>query len=308
MHGAIRLIIFLLFFFLTGWGCGGSPDLLKEIPTTVNTVNSAKGHIKQVGLVLIHAPNTPAGKTVGERYLKTLGDAIRNDNGRVNLLTPLDDGFPRFLAELDETSSGAVDAVSLSEKGRQVGYQGLIVAAVNDIRPVAKKTGMFWLRKTRHFIQYTVTVDLYDPYTAAKVVSEVMEGTIKISEEDYENIKAGTAVSIDGLNETVEDVAQDHGDRIGEALADHQWKSAVAKIQEGQIMIPTGQGAGLKKGDRLAVFEGRRLLENKQGGIFTAPGVQIGELQITAVDGQMAEAKALNAENIQKGDIVIPIR
>lgn len=308
MQATIRLIVFLLFLFLTSWGCGGSPNLLKEIPTTVHTVKSAQGQIKQVGLVLIHAPNTPVGKAVGERYLKTMGDAVRNENGRLNLLTPQDNGFPSFLAELDKTPSSTVDAVSLSEQGRQEGYQGLIVAAVDDIRAVAKKTGMFWMRKTRHFIQYTVTVDLYDPYTAAKIVSEVMEGEIKISEEDYDNLNGGTAASIDGLNETIEDVAQDHGERIGEALADHQWKSAVVKVHEGKIFIPVGIGAGLKEGDRLAVFEGRRLLENKHGGIFTAPGVQVGELQVTAFDSQTTEAKALNAENIQKGDIVIPIR
>lgn len=307
MQGAIRLIVVSLFLSLTGWGCGGSPNLLKEIPTTVNTVKSVQGHTMQVGLVLIQAPNTPVGKTVGERYLKTLGDAVRNENGRLNLLTPQDNEYPSFLAELDTTTSGSINAVSLSEQGRQEGYQGLITAAVNDIRAVAKKTGLFWMRKTRHFIQYAVTVDLYDPYTAAKIVSEVMEGTIKISEQDYDNLKAGTAVSIDDFNETIEAVAQDHGERMGEALADHQWKSAVSKVDEGRIFMPVGRRAGLKEGDRLAVFEGRRLLENKHGGIFTAPGLQVGEIQIIAIDDRMTEAKALDSGNIQKGDIVIPI-
>lgn len=308
MHGAIRLMVLLLFFALTSWGCGGSPNLLKEIPTTVNTVKSAKGHIKQVGLVLIHAPNTAVGKIVGERYLKALGDAVLNENGRLNLLRPQDSEFPNFLVELAEASSSSIDAVSLSEQGRQAGYQGLIAAAVDDIRPVAKKTGMFWMRKTRHYIQYSVTVDLYDPYTAAKIISEVKEGTIQISEGDYDNLKAGTATSIDALNEAIEDVAGDHGERIGESLADHQWKSAVVKVQDGQIFIPAGPKSGLQEGDRLAVFEGRRLLENNYGGKFTAPGIKVGELQITAIDGQMTEAKALNAESIRKGDIVIPIK
>jgi hypothetical protein len=308
MHDAIRLIVLLLFLSWTHWGCSGSPNLLKEIPTTVNTVKSAKGHIKQVGLVLIHTPNTPVCKIVGERYLKTLGNAVRNENSRLNLLTPQDSEFPSFLAELAETSTTSIDAVSMSKHGRRAGYQGLITAAVSDIRPVARKTGMFWMRKTRYFIQYSVTVDLYDPYTAAKIVSEVTEGTMQISKGDYNNLKSGVAASIDDLNETIENVALDHGDRIGEALVDHQWKSAVVKVHKDRIFVPAGGSrSGLKKGDRLMVFEGRRLLENEHGGVFTAPGVQVGELQITAIKDKMIEAKPLNAENIQKGDIVIPV-
>lgn len=307
MHGAIRLIVVLLLLSWTSWGCGGAPNLLKEIPTTMNTVQSAKGHIKQVGLVLIHTPNTPVGKIVGERYLSTLGDVVRNENGGLNLLAPQDTEFPRFLADLAERSTASIDAVSISEQGRRAGYQGLITAAVSDISPVARKTGMFWMRKTRHFIQYAITVDLYDPYSAAKIVSKVTEGAMRISEQDYDNLKSGAVASIDDLNESIDDVAQEHGEHIGKALADHQWKSAVIKVHEDRIIVPASGRSGLKEGDRLVVFEGRRLLENQHGGVFIAPGVQVGELQITAVDDQMIEAKALNAGNIQKGDIVIPI-
>jgi hypothetical protein len=251
----------LLFFSWTFWGCGGSTNLLKEIPTTMNAVKSAKGLAKQVALVLIHTPYTPAGKIVGERYLKTLGDAVLSQNSRLNLLTPQDSEFPSFLSELAETSTTSIDAVSISEQGRQAGYQGLIIATVSDIRPVVRKTGMFWMRKTRYFIQYSVTVDLYDPYTAAKIVSEVTEGTMQISKGGYDHLKSGTAASIDDLNETIAAVAQDHGEHIGEVLADHQWKSAVLKVHEDRIFVPAGGGAGLKTGDRLVVFEGRRLLK-----------------------------------------------
>lgn len=308
MHGVIRMIVVLFVLSWISWGCGGSPDLLKEIPTTVNTVKSAKGHIKQVGLALFHAPDTPVGQTVGEIYLNGLADAVRDEGDRLNLVTPRESDFPGFLAELSQTPSTTVDAVSLSEKGRQAGYQGLIAAAVTDIRAIAKKTGIFWMRKTRHFVQYTVTVDLYDPYSAAKIISEVKEGSVKISETDYENLLAGSAASIEDLNETIEDVAQDHGERIGEAMEAHQWRSAVADVRAGRIIITAAREAGFKEGDRLAVFEGRRLLENSHGGIFIAPGVQVGEIQITEVGDQMIEAKALHSVNIQKDDIVIPIK
>ena len=307
MHGTFRLITLLLIFSWATWGCGGSPNLLKEIPTTINTVESAKGHVKLVPVVLIAAPQTAVGRKVGELYFTTLVDTIRDEDDQSRLLTSQDSEFPAFMAQFAKASSASVNAAALSEKSRKQGYQGIVTAAVNDIRADTKKTGIFWLRKTRHFIHYTVTVDLYDPYTAAKIVSEVLEGSIKISQGDYDAYRAGTATSIADLNDKIEDVARDLGERIGDALEEHQWKASVLKIQGDRIVIPAGGRASLKEGDRLAVFEGRRLLEGMQGASYIAPGVQVGEIQITSVTKHMAEAKALNSGIIQKGDIVVPI-
>lgn len=308
MHFINRTFLFLVFVVWAHLGCGGSPDLLQEIPASINTVKSGIGPIKQVAAILIQAPDSGPGQTAADLYLKTLVEAIGDEDARLNLLTPQDAGFPDFMAALADTPSASINAVSLSEQGRQAGFQGLLTAAVGDIRAVAKKTGIFWMRKTRHFIQYTVTMDLYDPYTAAKIVSEVIEGSIKISEEEYGRFQAGQAFSIAALNEKIEEAAQDHGELIAQTLQDHQWRAAVSKVQAGRIFIPVGRKTGLAQGDRLAVFEGRRQLESKAGGKYIVPGLQVGEIQITAVTEHMVEAKAMNAEDIQEGDIVIPIK
>ncbi|MGD8847260.1 MAG: FlgT C-terminal domain-containing protein [Desulfobacteraceae bacterium] len=308
MHGTLRLITLILIISWGIWGCGGSPNLLKEIPTTINTVESAGGHIKLVPVVLIKAPETAVGQKIGELYFAALIDAIRDEDDQSKLMTSQDSDFPAFMAEIAKASSVSVNAVALSEKGRKQGYQGIVTAAVNDIRAEAKKTGFLWLRKTRHFIHYTVTVDLYDPYTGAKIINEVFEGSIKIGQEDYDAYQAGTATSIADLNDKIEDVAQELGELIGGALKDHQWKASVLKIRADRIVIPTGRRAGLKEGDRLAVFESRRLLEGVQGASYIAPGVQVGQVQITSVTERMAEAKASDSGNIKEGDIVIPIK
>ena len=304
MHGIFRWTILLLLLPWIFWGCGGSPNLLKEIPTTINTVKSAKGHIKLVPVVLIEAPQSAVGQRVGEIYFSTLTDTIRSDDSRLKLLTSRDSGFPDFMVALD----GAVNAGTLSIESRRLGYQGIVTAAVNDIRAVAKKTGAFWLRKTRYFIHYTVTVDLYDPYNAAKIVNEVVEGAIKISEEDYGAYTDGTATSISDLNEEIEDLAQDLGELIVDALKSQQWRAAVMNIQGDRIVIPVGRWTGLKEGDRLAVFEGRRLLEGVEGAKYIAPGLQIGEIQITSINETTAQANVVKSDKIQAGDIVVPIK
>lgn len=303
MFGIIRLVWLLVPLSLTLWGCGGAPHLLKELPTTINTLRYAKTAIKIVPAALVEAPDTPLGRDVAALYFTTLVEAIGNEDGRSKLLTPRSSDFPSYLKTPDQ---GA--AAGLSEKSRNAGHQGFVLASVNDIRTVAKKTGIFWFRKIRHFINYTVTVDLYDPYTAAKIVNEVVEGTIKISENDYDAYLAGTAVSISALNKEIGEVAGDLGKIIGGALKDQQWRAAVAGIEDNRIVIPAGRYNGLEEGDRLAVFGGRRVLQGIAGALYFAPGVQVGEIQITSVSDGIAEAKALTSNGIQPGDIVVPLK
>lgn len=305
MSNVTRLFVVLLilpWFFLS---CGGSENLLKEIPTTINAVKPGKDYKKKVAVALTQSPVTALGRATGELFFKTLVEAIRNEDSRSLLVSPGDAGYPDFMAKLSNPSSSPINAVALTEAGKQAGYQGLVTAAVTDIRVHTRKTGLLWFRDTRYFIHFSVTVDLYDPYTAAKIVSKVIEASTKISENDYGVFKRDEASSIEDLNDEIEDVAEDLGEIVGEALKAQKWKTAVVKVQQGRVFVPSGRQTGVREGDRLLLFEGRRRLEGQQGEKFIAPGYELGEIRIVAVSDQMAEATVPNAVNVQVGDILI---
>jgi hypothetical protein len=308
MSGFYRLIALLIPLWFTLWGCGGSADLLGQIPTTINTVKYSRKVVKTVPVVLIQGADTTFGQGVADLYFSVLVDAIGNEDGRSNLLIPKDSDFPSYMKSLEKDASGQVHAAWMSEKSRMAGHQGVVVASAPDIRAEAKKTGMLWLRKTRHFVNFTVTVVLYDPYTAAKIANEVVEGTTKISQDDYDAYLAGTATSIPNLNEALGNVAKDLGKIIGSALKDQQWRAAVTGIEDDRIVIPAGRRSGLKEGDRFAVFGGRRLLKGIEGASYFAPGVQVAEIQITSVNDHMAETGPLTSSHIRPGDIVVPLK
>lgn len=308
MHSAARLFVVLLmlpWFFLS---CGGSKDLLKEIPTTINTMKPGKDYQKKVAVALTQSPATALGRTTGERFFKTLVEAIRDEDSRSLLLSPGDAGYPDFMARLSNSSLPPINAAALAEAGREAGYQGLVTAAVNDIRVSTRKTGLLWFRGPRYFIHYDVTVDLYDPYTAAKIVSKVIEASTKISEDDYGAFKRGEASSIEDLNDEIQEAAEDLGETVGEALKAQKWKTAVVKVQQGRVLIPSGRQAGVREGDRLLIFEGRRRLEGRQGERFIAPGYELGEIRIVAVSEQIAEATVPDTVNVQVGDILVPAK
>ncbi len=308
MRGTIRLCAILMLISWFSFGCGGSAASLKKVPPTINTVKSSDRYAKRVALALTMTPSTAAGQGAGSIYFKSLIQAIAQKDSRFRLVAPGDDGFPDFMAELARGAVEDPDAPVLCRRAREAGYQGLVVAAVRDIRVSTIRTGLLWFRKTRYLIHFNVTADCYDPYSAAKIVSGVAEQKVRIDENDYEDYLSGRATAIEPLEEEIAEAAETLGGRIGKALSHLAWKASVAGIDGGRVLLPVGSVLGLREGDRLAVFEGRRELTGQQGERFIAPGYQVGMVQVTAVADNAAEVRVSSTGDIKKGDIVVPIR
>ncbi len=308
MRGTLRLGVVFFLAAWTFWGCGGSGNLLKKVPPTINTVKSTDKYTKKVAVVLAETPRTPVGQGAGRLYFKTLARAIAGEDDRIRLVTPGDGEFPGFMAQLARQAAADPSAPALSKDAREAGYQGIVVAAVRDIRVSTIRTGLFWFRKTRYLINFDVTADLYDPHSAAKLVGGVVESKVRIGEDVYEDYTSGLVSTIEALDEEIADAAEDLGEEIGEALSDLAWKVTVVGTDGDRVFLPAGSGAGLSEGDRMAVFEGRRLLTGQLGERFIAPGYQVGTVDITAVVEQTAEARSSTPGKINVGDIAVPVR
>ena len=307
MHCLTRPIAGLILLSLTFLGSGCSKNLLKTLPPTLDQVKSAKGYVHQVAAVLTLPPADTVGTAAGQLYFSSLIKAVRAEDGRSRLLTLQDSDFPEFLAALAVSPRKAIDSAALCAKGRAAGYQGLLVASLDDIHIATKRVGFFWFRNTRYYMHFHVTADLYDPYTGAKVLSLVEESATRIDEDDYESYNMGMTSSFEQLDEEIEDVAEDLGETVGEALEDLQWKTAVVAVEGDRLILPAGRRSGMTVGDQLTLFEGRQL-EAQQGRKFVIPGFKVAEARVTRVDEQAAEAQVQGSEAVHIGDIAVPVR
>lgn len=224
----------------------------------------------------------------------------------MHLIGEQDKDFPDYLKELTKPSP-AHDISRLAELSRAQGYQGLLRVGVLEVQPKAMKTGMLWFRKMRYFITFGLSLDLYDPFTGAKLLSAIKEETIKIDVDDYEAIRDQNLGSLEDLDEEVVDAAEDLGEQVARTFKSQPWKASVAAVQDGRIFLAVDPQSGLKVGDRLAVFQGRRVIEGPQGEKLIVPGYLVGEIRITGLDDRMAQSAADVQTDIQEGDIAVPV-
>ncbi len=308
MHRPHIIAIAVVFVFVAGLpGCAGK-TVHGPMPATLATIDPAKGYNQKVAIVLTGTPATALGRRMGDLYLSTLIRTIRDKDHRVVLVTPGDEDYPAFLDRLAGPTEKPVDAFDLAAQGRSAGYVGLILARLRGIRPYAKKTGVLWFRKVRHFVSFDLTVDLYDPITAAKIVDRVEEVTVKISDTDSDAIRDDASSDIEPLSEEIVDHGEDLGESLADSLKAHFWRTSVVKVEAQRVYLPAGTDAGLAPGTRLAVFQGRRIIEGLDGERFIVPGTQTATIRISVADKHGAEAMNLDGGEIQVGDIAVPIK
>ncbi|KJS33009.1 MAG: hypothetical protein VR64_03590 [Desulfatitalea sp. BRH_c12] len=242
----------------------------------------------------------------GEELLtQTMVQTIRDKGKRLLLLTAQDPGFPAALQNPDSlsTSQGAFMAL---QAARLQGYHCLLQAKLIGIQPDERKTGLWWFRKNRFFMTVVVALDVYDTFLGAKAASYVRQQTVQVDEGHYRAFVDGTPQAMAAVDEMIVDLSEDLGEQAAEAVEAIKWIASVADIQGQNVYLGGVQETGLRVGDRLSIYEGRRVMEGSNGEKFIVPGYKVSDILIQSLNGDTAEAVMDEAADIQPGDIAVP--
>lgn len=222
----------------------------------------------------------------------------------VLLARPEDDNYPEFLADLPPRVAGQIDNINLALLGRQYGFDAIVTAAIMNISAYEELRGMVWLRDTHSYMQIQFLIEVFDTETGAKLLSENRIHEAEIDEGDVEFIKEKKQVVLAQIPETIKHVASILGEETCDAISTHPWKSYVVSINAKNITIASGANAELEIGMKLNAYDPGRIIKGIEGQQFFLPGSVVGEIQITRVHPDRAEATVIKDEGIQVGSPV----
>ena len=312
MRSVTRIAAVLAILVCCGWGCSGSKSAMREIPTSLLTLPVLKNHVTRVAILLTHTPQTAIGREAGALYLTQLIGVMRKEDRRLQLVTAQDPELPAFFADMTRPGAQMPDAFTLAAAARSAGYQAWASARIESIRTREERTGFLWFRRTKHFVFFDLTLALYDAFSGAKLSDQVIESSTKISAEEFEAFQAGSWADLEDLQEAITDLSEDLGEKVAKILKHRRWCAAVVKVQDDRVFLASGSWSGIRVGDRLAVLDGRRTIQDKSGEKFIVPGFEVGQIEIVHVADEMSEAKVLDLQGgsstIQGGDIAVPIK
>lgn len=241
-------------------------------------------------------------------FQETLRDHLagafqRNCSGLI-LLKADDENYPSGFEKLPKLSSGGIDSFKLCETGRELGLTAIMTGSITDIKTGDEPRGILLWKDSYPVISLTVHVDVLDTETGTKLLDESFTHKKYSDDIEMESIKSGK-IEPAFLKEAFEHIAGEAGKKVCEMMRRESWKGYISSVSGDKITISSGSNMGVAQGKAFEVF-GNSLIVGMQGHRFLVPGPKTGEVKITGVLGDSAEALIVLGDSIREGNTVRP--
>jgi predicted hydrocarbon binding protein len=299
--------VFLMLCLVSITGCSTVSSIEKSTKRMVRDFRAPDSDLKKrVGILLFENKTNFAKKDVEEKFIRDLSDIIASSCPNILLEKPGDPDYPDDLTRVPRTRSGWIDNLELAKTGRKLGLNAIVTGGLITITPNKRKKGILWLKDTHYYVQVRIDTEVYDTETGAKLLDESFVHEIEVDEMDLESVSADSELNTLIVDEAFVAIADKMGEKICKAIVFQPWKGFIASIDSDKILFNFGKNIGLKIGDLFEVFDSTSIFEGLEGQRFFKPGQKTGEIKITSLYPDTAEAILVSGHDIRPGFCVQP--
>ncbi|MDL2122159.1 MAG: hypothetical protein LWX51_03545 [Deltaproteobacteria bacterium] len=259
---------------------------------------------KKVGITFFENRTFLAVNNFEKIFHIKLAKNIKETCPDILIIKPGDTGYPDQMAVPPKLASGRIDNLVLAKTGRRLGLNAIVTGSLMDINANKENRGILWFKNTYNFIRFQIVVEAYDTETGAKILDDSFDDEIQVDEIDLNNLRTGNTNEIPALNDALLNAVIPIGEKICDAVNIQPWKGYVISSFDDKIIISSGKRSGLILGDKLEVYDSGSIFEGKDGRKFFIPGLKIGEIKITALYPDRAEATLISGKSIKVGSVV----
>ena len=304
-------ILFLPLFIPLTTGCSTYSSMKKNTKRLIRDYKAPDGDFKKrVAIALFENKTAFVGKGLEESFTKDLVEAIKMSCQDILVLAPDDPDYPDELADLPRQASGLIENFDLAKTGRQLGLNAVVTGALINITNHKETRGILWFKDIHNYVQVQVMTEVYDTQTGAKLLDKSYMR--KIEDEDilyddvsyYDSTSRTNEISTHIINDALKSIAADMGEQICDAVVLQPWKGYITSIFAEKVIISSGKNVGIKPGNIFEVYNSNGVFKGAKEQKFFIPGLKTGEIKITVVYPDSAEAVRFSGQNIQPGSSI----
>jgi hypothetical protein len=312
LHSLAASVI-LLVVFLSVLGCADSQTVVRKSTQTITQTTRdvgrktvlSDGDLKQkIGILKFENNTLQKNQNFQDIFDTGLPEYLTNKCPEMIVQNAAAGDSLNILTEPPKLESGLIDGFALAILGRQLGLNAIVTGSLEDIRSIEDLQGILWTKQTQHLVQIFIRVEVFDTRTATKILDNTFDRQIEVDELDGQMIQDSEQIQLPELNETMNLLLIDIGDRICDAVWDQPWDGFITEIDGDRYVVPAGKEVGLKTGDILEVFDSSRIVEGTGGQRFFIPGLKIGRIEIVTITENSLEAKLIEGKDIRTGSTV----
>jgi len=209
-----------------------------------------------------------------------------------------------LLEEIPRLASGQIDNLALAKLGRALGFNAVLEESLSEISFVEDQRGAWGFKDTCVLVQISVYVRAYAIETGAVLFDEVFHNEVVLSEGESEEKNETSEYDKWIADRVLAKITPEISKRICYHLDNERWKGYVTYVSENTFTISAGKDVGLAVGDVLEVFGTGEPIKGQAGQFYLVSGSKIGELRITRVHRNRAEAIGILGSDLQKSSYV----
>ncbi len=279
-------------------------DIQKKTEKALHSIDPISEAVqKKIGIIRFENKTLFTKNKLETNFTRRLGEEIKQNCPSVIVVTPKDKDFPDMLTALPRDPSGRIDNMALANIAKKLGLNAIVTGSLHDISENAEEKGILWFKDVHNFINTKLIVEVFDSQSAAKLIDNVYVHELEVNELEYDMIRAKKAQGLPELDIALENIAAEVGEEICEEIAKQPWRAYIIGVNAKEATLSSGSQVGLKPNDRFDIYDGGKILEGAGGQRFHTPGQKCGELKITTVTPQTAQALLTQGE-MKQGDYI----
>lgn len=200
--------------------------------------------------------------------------------------------------------SGQIDNPALANLGRTFGLGAVLKQTIGPMECLTEKRGIWGFRHTCRLARVSFRVRVYDTQTTAILLDEIVREDVEVSEHDWNNIKAAHAYNKGIASQLLARMTGKMGEMICERLAKEPWKGYIISRSDNTFTLSAGMDVGLAAGDVLEVFGLGEPIKGQKGHVYLVSGPKIGEIKVTKVHKDRAEAAGMLGYDFEQSSFV----
>jgi hypothetical protein len=246
---------------------------------------SGSGPKNRVVLIGVENRAEPALTGFATQFRRSLTEHLQKECRQVLV----EEAAGEIIKSPPRLASGQVDGFSLAMMGRPRGVNFFVIGSLTDVRFQDEKSGFWWWKKTRYWIRATLRLEIIDSATGTKASDESLWETAIVDEMKYEAMKETGAIPLNEIAPILELLLREARQKTCEVLRSQPWRGFITSVDRNRLTLSAGSAVGLAPGSALEVFGKGRIVENRDGQRFLAPGEKIGEARVQSVTADQAE-------------------
>jgi hypothetical protein len=259
---------------------------------------------KLVGMTPFNNRTSFFDQNLETNFYETLIETIASLCPRVVILHSAAAGYPEFLDGIPQQGEGKIDNLELAINGRPFGLNAIVSITLNGINVFEEAKGFWWFKDTHYFFRIQMKAEMYDTETGTKLVDEIISQNIETEEFDIELFKTQNRLEPFLLEDAFEYFVNTIAEKVCDALIVQPWKGYIAALTGDKVILSSGENCGLEAGQVPEVFDSSEIIQGTQGHRFFMPRSKIGQIKITAVFDDSAEAEVIAGSRVGVGNLV----